>query len=101
MDAPAVAMLRDLYVDVAFLAANGVSVERGLTTANPAEAAVKRAMVAAAPWRVLLADHTKVGAVQLTRFGDLADVDVFVSDTGLDADVAAELEATGPKVVRA
>ena len=40
--------LADLYVDVAFMGTNGCSVERGLTTPDPAEAAVKRAMIGAA-----------------------------------------------------
>jgi DeoR family fructose operon transcriptional repressor len=101
VDAPALDMLRDLYVDVAFLGTNGVSVERGLTTPDPAEAAVKRAMVQAAPRRVLLADHTKIGPAQLARFGAVGDLDVLVTDTGLDERIAAELEAAGPRVVRA
>jgi DeoR family transcriptional regulator, fructose operon transcriptional repressor len=101
VDAPALSMLSDLYVDVAFVAANGVTVERGLTTADPAEAAVKRAMLGAARRRVLLADHTKFGDAQLSRFGDVADLDVVVTDSGLDPARAAEIEATGPEVVRA
>jgi DeoR family fructose operon transcriptional repressor len=101
VDPPALAMLHDVYVDVAFLGANGVSVARGLTTPDPAEAAVKRAMLAAARRRVLLADHTKVGSTQLARFGEVADLDVLITDTGLDERVAAELEAAGPRVVRA
>src|ERR1044072_8733759 len=36
------------YVDVGFLPTNGISVRRGLTTPDQAEAAVKRAMIAAA-----------------------------------------------------
>ena len=51
--------LADLYVDVAFLGTNGCSVERGLTTPDPAEAGVKRAMIPAARRRVVLADHTR------------------------------------------
>ena len=35
----AIRPLADLYVDVAFLGTNGCSVERGLTTPDPAEAA--------------------------------------------------------------
>ncbi len=101
VDAPALDLLRDLYVDVAFLGTNGVSVERGLTTPDPAEAAVKRAMLRAAQRRVLLADHTKIGPAQLARFGEVADLDVLVTDTGLDQRLAAELEAAGPRVVRA
>jgi DeoR family fructose operon transcriptional repressor len=100
VDPPAVGMLRDLYVDVAFLGTNGVSVARGLTTPDPAEAAVKRAMLAAARERVLLADHTKVGVAQFARFGAVADLDVLVTDSGLDERAAAELEAAGPRVVR-
>jgi len=62
---------------------------------------VKKAMIAAARRVVLLADHTKAGADHLARFGDLADVDTFITDTGLDERTAAELESAGPRVVRA
>ncbi|OHV19766.1 D-beta-D-heptose 1-phosphate adenosyltransferase [Parafrankia soli] len=93
--------LADTFVDVAFLGTNGISVERGLTTPDPAESAVKRAMIGAARRTVLLADHSKVGSDRLARFGDLVDVDVLVTDTGLDERVAADLAAAGPRVVRA
>lgn len=93
--------LADTYVDVAFIGTNGISIERGLTTPDTGEAAVKRAMIAAARRVVVLADHTKVGNDCLARFGALSSVDVVISDSGLDEEDAAELEAAGPKVVRA
>ncbi|MGH3516638.1 MAG: DeoR/GlpR family DNA-binding transcription regulator [Haloechinothrix sp.] len=93
--------LADTYVDVAFIGTNGISIERGLTTPDTGEAAVKRAMIAAARRVVVLADHTKVGNDCLARFGELAGVDVLITDTGLDRQQAAELEAGGPRVVRA
>jgi hypothetical protein len=37
----------------------------------------------------------------LADFGGLSDVVMLISDSGLDADVAARLEAAGPTVVRA
>jgi len=89
------------FVDVAFLATNGVSVRRGLTTPDHAEAATKRAMIASASRVVLLADHTKVGVDHLARFGELEQVDTLITDTGLDERTAGELEAAGPRVVRA
>lgn len=101
VDAWALRSLADTYVDVAFVGANGISVERGLTTPDQAEAAVKAAMIAAARRTVVLADHTKVGNDCFARFGTLADVDTFVTDDGLDDRLAADLEAAGPKVVRA
>jgi DeoR family fructose operon transcriptional repressor len=101
VDQWALRVLAETYVDVAFLGANGVSVERGLTTPDVAEAAVKRAMLGTARRAVLLADHTKVGNDCFARFGDLDQLDTLITDSGLDAALAAELEAAGPRVVRA
>lgn len=93
--------LADMYVDVAFLGANGLSVERGLTTPDAAEAAVKRAMIKAARRCVVLADHTKAGNDYLARFGSLSEVDTLITDTGIDAGLAEDIEAAGVRVVRA
>jgi len=93
--------LADMYVDVAFLGTNGLSVERGLTTPDPAEAAVKRAMINSARRAVVLADHTKIGNDYLARFGTLADLDLLITDAGLDDDLVTEVEAAGLRVVRA
>lgn len=101
VDRWALRSLAEIHVDVAFLATNGVSVERGLTTPDLAEAAVKEAMVASARRVVLLADHTKVGNDQFARFADLGAIDLLITDTGLDGRSASELEAAGPTVVRA
>src|SRR5262245_47170427 len=93
--------LSQLHVDVAFMATNGCSVTKGLTTPDPAEAAVKRAMIKSARRRVLLADHTKFSSDYLARFGSLDEIDLVISDSGLDTGLAADLAAEGPDVVRA
>jgi len=97
----ATSALADIHVDVAFMATNGISVERGLTTPDLAEAAVKRAMMAAARRTVLLADHTKIGVDYFSRFGDVDQVDTFVTDSGADAELVDELSQAGPRVVLA
>jgi DeoR family fructose operon transcriptional repressor len=99
VDSWALSALADSYVDVAFLGTNGVSVERGLTTPDTTEAAVKRAMVGAARRAVLLADHTKVGNDHLSKFANLEDIDVFITDSGIEAEDAERLGARGPRVV--
>ena len=93
--------LADLYVDVAFIGTNGLSVERGLTTPDPAEAAVKRAMIAASRRTIVLADHTKIGNDYLSRFGLLSDVDLLITDSGLNDDLVSDVEAEGVRVIRA
>jgi DeoR family fructose operon transcriptional repressor len=101
VDTWALRTIEGMLVDVAFMATNGISLERGLTTPDTAEAAVKHAMVAAARRVVLLADHTKFGLEHFDRFATLEDVHAVYTDTGLDEDLAARIEARGPRVVRA
>lgn len=101
VDRWAMEALGDLQVDVAFIATNGLSATRGLSTHDQAEAQVKAAMLHAARETVLLADSSKVGAEQLIRYSTLERVDVIVTDSGLDDDRAEELAAAGPRVVRA
>ena len=101
VDAWAMAALVDSYVDVAFLGANGISPERGLTTPDTNESAVKHAMIKAARRSVVLADHTKIGQDHLSRFAALDEIDTLITDSGLDAQVADELRALGPKVLLA
>lgn len=91
--------LADISVDVAFVGTNGISVERGFTTADPSEAAVKRAMVASARRVVVVADSSKVGDDQFARFASVDEVETLVIDGGVDPRVAASLEAAGPRVV--
>ncbi|PTL59666.1 DeoR/GlpR family DNA-binding transcription regulator [Paraconexibacter algicola] len=101
VDAWALRVLEDTLVDVAFVGTNGLSVERGLTTPDTAEAAVKRAMLRAARHTVVLADHTKIGNDHFARFGDTGDIDVLITDRGIDPDQAGSLEACGIRVDRA
>ena len=93
--------LQDVFVDVAFIGTNGLSVERGLTTPDQSEAAAKRAMIRAARRSVVLTDHTKIGVDHFSRFADLSDIAAVITDDGLDPETAAEIEALGPEVVLA
>ena len=74
MGAETVDALRRLRPDVAFLGTNGISESHGLSTPDPDEAAVKRAIVAGARRVVLLADADKLGQEHLVRFAELREV---------------------------
>jgi DeoR family fructose operon transcriptional repressor len=93
--------LADIQADVVFLGTNGLTVEHGLTTPDLAEAAVKRALVAAARRVVVLADHTKIGRADFAYVAPLSDVDTVITDTGVAPELVEEIEAAGPRVVRA
>jgi len=86
-----------LRPDVAFLGTNGLSAEFGLSTPDPDEAAVKRAIVSAARRVVVLADASKIGDEFLVRFAAIDEVDVIVTDAPVpvsvaDAAAAADVE---------
>lgn len=93
--------LSRLRVNVAFLGTNGLSLENGLTTPDPAEAAVKRATLSIAQHTVLLADHSKMGVASLLRYGDPNQIHTLITDSGLPASQVRDLEDAGLRVIRA
>jgi DeoR family transcriptional regulator, fructose operon transcriptional repressor len=97
----ALRQLADIRVDVAFVGTNGLTVDRGLSTPDPSEAAVKRAMCRSAQQVVVLSDHTKVGEEAAVRFASIDEVDVLVTDTGLAPADRRALEEAGVEVVLA
>ena len=93
-------VLRGLTIDLAFLGTNAVSVEDGLTTPDPAVAAIKGEAVRRSRRRVLIAAHSKFGISSFCRFADVADFETIVTGTELDRDEAERYHALGPVVVR-
>jgi DeoR/GlpR family transcriptional regulator of sugar metabolism len=85
--------LETMRVDVTFLGVHGIDLEAGLTTPNLLEAETDRALVTAARRTVVLADHTKWGAVGLSRIVPLADVAVLVTDDALPPEAVEDLES--------
>jgi DeoR family fructose operon transcriptional repressor len=100
-DAWAFNALADVQADVGFFGTTGVSPRAGLTRTDIGDVALARAMMAASQRRILLADASKVGMSGTFRFAALSEVDVIVTDDRLDDESAAEIEAAGPRVVRA
>jgi DeoR family fructose operon transcriptional repressor len=83
--------LADVRVDVAFLGANGVTAERGFSTTDQGEAVTKRAMIASARRVIVLCDHSKFGADDFFHYASPSEVDMVITDSGLDPDLAEEL----------
>ena len=94
-------MLGELVIDLAFLGANGISREHGLTTPDPAVAAVKGLAMARARRKVFVGVHSKFGVSSFCRFADVSDFEALVTDTGLGTNDAHRYSALGPQVIRA
>jgi DeoR family fructose operon transcriptional repressor len=90
--------LDTINVDVAFLGANGISVDRGMTTPDPDEAAIKHQMLTSARRRIVLADHSKIGTINLCKHADLSEVDLLITDSGISDSHLKALRRTGLEV---
>jgi DeoR family transcriptional regulator, fructose operon transcriptional repressor len=94
------AALADVYVDVAFIGTNGVSLTHGLTTPDPEVAATKAAALKHSRFSALLCEHVKFGVTSFARFGGVEDLDCIVSGRELSPAMATRYGRLGPKVVR-
>ena len=87
--------LRDLRFDTAFVSAAGITVEAGLTTSRGALADVFNAARAAANRTVALLDASKFGRASLVPIVAARELDLIVTDDGLDPRTGAAFRAAG------
>ncbi|MBX6354413.1 MAG: DeoR/GlpR transcriptional regulator [Micromonosporaceae bacterium] len=93
-------MLAGFVIDLAFVGANGISREHGVTTPDPAVADVKATAMRVARRRVFVGVHTKFGVSSFCRFADVGDYHTIVTDAALPASEAHRYAALGPQVIR-
>jgi DeoR family transcriptional regulator, fructose operon transcriptional repressor len=93
-------MLASFVLDLAFIGANGISREHGLTTPDPAVADVKAQVVQVARRLVFAGVHTKFGASSFCRFAGVADLETIITDTNLPATEGHRYSLLGPHVIR-
>jgi DeoR/GlpR family transcriptional regulator of sugar metabolism len=77
----------------------GFNLDEGLTTTDPGEAFTKQLVMQRAHTVVLLAHSAKAGTTSFAHAGRLEDIDVFISDQGLDPDFKQQLEQRDIRVL--
>jgi DeoR family transcriptional regulator, fructose operon transcriptional repressor len=100
VDLAAVDALRRLNLDLAIVGANGVSVERGMTTPDPAVAAVKEAAVRSATRRMFVGAHHKFGTTTFVSFAALSDFELIITGQELSATLANRFATAGANLLR-
>jgi DeoR family transcriptional regulator, fructose operon transcriptional repressor len=94
----ALEIIKKIHVDIAFVGAMGVSLERGFTSPTLAEAQVKEAMVSSARMKVIVADHTKLEQVSFAKFAGFADIDLLITDSEADPQIVEKYRQAGLEV---
>lgn len=87
--------IRGLYSDLLFLGVHALDLQGGISTPNPAEAAVDQVLMEQARRVVLVVDHSKFGTRTFCRIASLAEADAIVTDEGADHDILEQLIKLG------
>jgi DeoR family transcriptional regulator of aga operon len=98
---PALAFLRGIYLDSAFIGVTGLDIERGITTLEAEEAAVSLAMIRNAKRVIVVADSSKVGQVSPALISPITAIHTLVTDTDLPRKTQKALVARGIEVILA
>jgi DeoR/GlpR family transcriptional regulator of sugar metabolism len=82
--------LEQLSFDQVFLGVDAITESGMCLVATQKEAGLTRAILRNGRKKVLLADHTKVGARSYVAYGDLKDFDTWITSPGLDRNLLSE-----------
>jgi len=93
-------MLSRFVIDLAYVGANAISRDYGLTTPDPAVAEVKATAMRVSKRRVFSGVSPKFTVSSFCRFAEVADFDVIISDRKLSSSEASRISALGPVVTR-
>ena len=94
----ATVILERVRASIAFIGCNGVDRRGGVTNLNLPEAEIKHAMLMAARRRVVVADGSKLGEVELAKVCDLEEISLVITDRTADHEVMSDIAAGGCRV---
>jgi DeoR/GlpR family transcriptional regulator of sugar metabolism len=91
-------MLRELHANHAFLGADGIDLNAGITNATVTEVPVKHLLMRCGLAPTLIADHSKFGRVGLARVAELGDFVEIITGPGLSAEKLKHYLAAGARL---
>lgn len=91
--------IREVNIDIAFMAASGFSVENGFTSGTYTECEIKKEVVNRARKTIVLMDSKKIDKIMPFTFAYMEDIDVLVSDDDLDEETVREAKRRNVQIV--
>jgi DeoR family fructose operon transcriptional repressor len=92
-------VLSEIRLDKAILGVTAIDPSYGMSAASHEEAEVKQLLIKAARQRIALADHTKFGKQSYAFVGPVTDINILVTDAGVDGTYVQQLQEKGIQVV--
>jgi len=91
--------LKEVNIDIAFMATSGFSLEHGFTSGDYYECELKKAVIKKAGKVIMLMDLSKINKNMLFTFATLRDIDVLICDDDLDDSVLKAAAKFGVTIV--
>ena len=91
--------IREVNIDIAFMATSGFSMENGFTSGIYTESELKKEVIHRARKTIMLMDSSKIDKIMTFTFAYLDDIDILSSDDDLDPEIKKEAERRGIQVV--
>lgn len=91
--------IREVNIDIAFVATSGFSVENGFTSGTYTECEIKKEVVNRARKTIVLMDSGKVNKIMPFTYAYMEDIDVLVTDGEIDEEVLAEAKRRNVTVI--
>ena len=98
--ATAMQALSSIFPDKAFIGANGVHPDHGVTAYHSDEAALNNVMVRQSREKIVVADHSKLGVVTTHLICPLGEIDLIITDSGAEDEAIAGFVQKGIEVRR-
>lgn len=93
------AMIGQVNIDTAFIAASGYSAQSGFTSGTYTECELKKQIIQKARRTIILMDSQKIDRVMAFTFAQLGDIDILVSDGELPHEVVEAARTQGVQVL--
>lgn len=90
----------ELFTDHAFIGADGIHPEHGITTNYPEQAFIHRALLRQARCKIVVADHRKLGQTGTARICAAREIDLIITDRGATNKAVAPFIKLGIEVQR-
>jgi DeoR family transcriptional regulator, fructose operon transcriptional repressor len=91
--------LSEIRLDKAVLGVSAIDPAYGISTANHAEAQIKKMIVKAAKTRIALVDHSKFGKQSFAYVGPIQEIQTLITDSGTNSKYILELREAGLEVI--
>lgn len=91
--------IKNINIDIAFLASSGFSLEAGFTCGNFNECELKRAVVNKARQKIMLMDTSKINRSMPFTFASLKDINILICESVVPEDIKRAAEENNVKLI--